>query len=156
MYFAIVPAKQAEGLADALVATVHDGQPPCVQVHPEDGIDELILPEYATEAVQGWVLGWVAGAAFGVLAGVVTGAMEWVTGLSVGLGAALGLVSGLAIGGMCASMSGHRRPSAALREAVANMQDHERLLTVDLAAPEQGPPIWAALEESSPRILKTI
>lgn len=156
MYFAIVPAKEATDMADALVATVQHGQPPCVQVHPQGDIDELILPEYATEAAQGWVVGWIAGGASGLLAGVLTGAMGWVTGLSVGMGAGLGLVSGILVGGLCASMSGHRLPNVALRNAVASLEDHERLLTVDLADQSQGPAVLRALEASDPRLLKTL
>lgn len=156
MFFTVLAKSDAGEVADRVVKEATGKSRPVVQVHPPGGIDELVLPEYATEAAQGWRLGVLAGGAAGVLAGALAGGLGWVTGLGTGLGAALGLLSGVLVGALCASMSGHRRASLALRQAVDQMGSHECLVTVDLGGSSQVQEIWQVLESQDPRLLDSL
>lgn len=157
MIFAVVPAELAVELGDRVMKAAADSSSlPTVHLHDNGGIEDLALPEYATEAVQGWKLGVLAGGGAGLLAGILAGATGMVQGLGPQLGGALGLLSGVLVGALCAVMSGHRRAHPALRKVADALESHERLLTIDLPQGNDGSAIWRDLERSSLRVLDTL
>lgn len=159
MIFAVVPKAQAEAIAQEIMQVSSPGRPLVVQVHIKPDLDDLDLPEYATEAVQGWHFALSVGTAVGLISGWITGLTGWIQGVGPMFGAITGVISGFTVGALCAVMSGYRLAAAPLRQVFKSLESHERLLTIDLgdrsgmAARDQA--IWDALEQRSLRLVDT-
>lgn len=159
MIFAVAPRDQAELIAEQVMQIPSPGRPLVVQVHIKPDLDDLDLPEYATEAVQGWYVALSVGTAVGLIAGWITGLTGWIQGVGPLFGAVTGIISGFTVGALCAVMSGYRLAAAPLRRVFKSLEAHERLITIDLGdrsgMETRDQAIWEALENRSLRLVDT-
>ncbi len=139
--YALFESGEAADEACEVAGQMETGHPLAMHVH-RDRIDELSLPERATEVGRNNLIAAGAGGGIGLVMGLVGGSLVHIPGLNAASAGGIGLITGVLVGYMSAIMSGAREPVAELRELIPRLAGRA-LLTVD--APDDSSA--AALEE---------
>ena len=139
--YALFESAQVADEACEAAGRLQASQPLAIHVH-RDHIDELSLPERATEVGRNNLIAAGAGGGIGLVMGLVGGTLVHIPGLNAVSAGGIGMITGVLVGYMSAIMSGAREPVAELRELAPRLSGRA-LLTVD--APDDD--CAAALEE---------
>lgn len=143
--YALFESSERADEACEAAGRLESSQPLAMHVH-RDRIDELSLPERATEVGRNNLIAAGAGGGIGLVMGLVGGSLVHIPGLNAVSAGGIGMITGVLVGYMSAIMSGAREPVAELRELGPRLAGRA-LLTVDVPDDEGAALVEDLLEE---------